>query len=92
MGRGCAWKWLLRLASLYSHGAGFVHAELLSLLAGYLLALCTASRGAGGWGSTAGGENGGACVLPPGQHSRAVSGLGEGLCWGRFGAFPGHPL
>lgn len=38
MGRGCAWKWLLRSASLCTNGA-----ELLSLPTRDLVALCTAS-------------------------------------------------
>lgn len=45
---------MLHSDSPCSHRAGFVHTELLSLPAVYLLALCTASQGASDWGTTAG--------------------------------------
>lgn len=61
MSRGCAQKWLLCSASLCSHGAGFVQAEL-SLPVRYLLSLCTVSQGAGGWGSMAQGKMGVLCT------------------------------
>lgn len=55
---------MLHSDSLCSHRAEFVHTELLSLPAGYLLALCTASQGASDWGTTAGRKMGGPVRCP----------------------------